>query len=58
MKLEVNLDNNWVNDYEDTIAKLIQFEIDATIRAEVKKTISQHDQKKGGICNNVQKHFP
>lgn len=39
MKLEVGLDDKWINDYEDSIASLIKAEIDSAIRAEVSSTI-------------------
>jgi len=39
MKLEINLDDKWVNDYEETIAEMIKFEIDDCVRKEVRKVI-------------------
>lgn len=39
MKLEISLDDKWVNEYEDTVAQLIKYEIDDCIRKEVRKVI-------------------
>lgn len=41
MNLSVSLDDQWVNDYEDTIAELIQQEINEAVRAEVKRVINK-----------------
>ena len=41
MKLEINLDDGWLSDYEEHISDLIKSEIDVCIQREVKQVISE-----------------
>lgn len=63
MKLQVNLDDKWINDYEETIAQLISYEINAAVKAEVKKIVTafvkvQLDSVRKEIESQIKKTTP
>lgn len=50
MKIELNLDNISVNDYEDTVASILKSELDNAVRAEIRKLVKQYHTE---IANKV-----
>ncbi len=45
MKLEINLDQISVNDYEDTIGSIIKQEMDAAVRYEVRRIVKEQQKE-------------
>lgn len=56
MKLEVNLDDKWINDYDESIAQVIKQEIDQAVRNEVRKVVGAAVKKQmAGMTTMLEK---
>lgn len=44
MKMEISLDDIWVDDYSVTAANIIKTELDSVIRSEVRKLIKEQQK--------------
>lgn len=62
MKLEINLDKDWVDEYCDTLGEKIEAEIERCIKAEVNRAISaavkQHVDKLRDRLAEMMRNIP